>query len=210
MKKNNKSMKNFFGRYEAFLYGSVVALVYGLIDWWYGLLPIWYITGTLGIVAGIAGVILFDCLRVKTDEFDRYVRGRIDKARGAGIFEPQDTFLAYSVEGAAGIKLGNDGKVRTDDCCETRPYVDAKVLRIESYRVHVLSEDTECFTADFAMPGVTAKLDAGTYNDGKRVWRKSELTLTAADGRSYRFPVPPNSADVDAFIDRLNRYNQTR
>ncbi|MBO4979307.1 MAG: hypothetical protein J6D21_01490 [Clostridia bacterium] len=206
--KKNKSIKNFFGRYEGYLYGAVAALIYGVVDWWYGLTSIWYITGSLGIVLGLVGVILFDCLRVKTDEFDRYVKERLDKVRGAGLFEPEDTFRAYAVIGAENRKVASDGKVRTEICHETTLKVDRKLLRIESYGVHVLTEETECFAADFPMPGVTAKQESESFNDGKRVWRQDYLTLTAADGRSFRFPVPVNSADVDQFIDRLTRYNR--
>ena len=208
MKKNVKSIKNFFKNYEVWMYASVPVLIYGIVDWWYGFTGIWYITGTLCIVAGLVGIILFDSLRVKTDEFDRYLRGRIDKAKGAGLFEAEDTFLAYIMAGTENKKVGSDGKIRSDICYETALKMDHKVLRIESYCVHLLTEETKGFAADFPMPGVTAKQETEDYNDGKRIWRQVFLTLTAADGRSYRFPVPVNSSDVDQFVDRLNRYNK--
>lgn len=208
--KKNKNIKNFFRSYEAYLYVSVVALIYGVIDWWYGLLPIWYVTGTLGIVVGLGGIILFDCLRVKTDEFDRYVRERIDRARGAGLFEPEDTFLAYVVDGTQCRKVGGDGKLRTELCCETRLKIDRDVIRMETYGVHVLTDENECFTAEFPTAGTKAAEETVELNDGKRLWRQSYLTVTAADGRSHRFPVPRNNADVDQFIDRLKRFNQSR
>ena len=207
--KKNKKIKNFFGHYEGFLYGSIALLVYGVIDWWYGLLPIWYVTGTLGIVVGITGIILFQCLCVKTDEFDRTVRERIDRAAGAGLFEPEDTFLAYVVDGTAYKKVASDGKIRTELCYETRLRVDRDVIRMETYGVHVLTDETEFFSAEFPVAGSTAKEETTEVNDGKRIWRQSYLTLTAADGRSHRFPVPVNSADVDQFIDRVKRLSQT-
>lgn len=210
MKKNVKSIQNFFKNYEIWMYVSVPVLLYGIVDWWYGFTSIWYVTGTLCIVAGLTGIILFDCLRIKTDEFDRYLRGRIDCAKGAGLFEAEDTFLAYVVENAGKIRVGGDGKVRSDVCYETALKVDRSTLRIESYCVHLLTEETDCFAADFPMPGVKAKQETVDYNDGKRTWRQCYLTLTAVDGRGYRFPVPYNSSDVDQFVDRLNRYNQAR
>ena len=205
--KRNKKIKNFFGRYEAYLYASIAALIYGAIDWWYGFSPIWYITGTLGIVVGIVGIILFDCLRVKTDEFDRYVRERLDRARGAGLFEPEDTFLVYMVDGTSFKKVANDGKLRTELCYETRLRVDRDTIRMETYSLHVLTEETQCFTADFPVLGASAKEETVEVNDGKRTWRQSYVTISAADGRVHRFPVPVNNADVDQLIDRIKRHN---
>lgn len=207
--KKNKKIKNFFASYEGYLYGSIALAIYGIVDWWYGLLPIWYITGTLGVVVGIAGVILFDCLRVKTDEFDQTIRARIDRARGAGLFEAEDTFLAYVVDGTSYKKVASDGKIRTELCYETRLKVDRDVIRMETYGIHVLTEETEFFSADFPVAGATAKEETVEVNDGKRIWRQSYLTLTAADGRSHRFPVPLSNADVDQFIDRVKRLSHT-
>ena len=83
--KKSKKIKNYFTHYELAMGLSAVALIYDVIDWWYGLTAVWFVTGTLGIVLGIGGIILFDTLRVKTDEFDRYVCDRIDPTEVAGF-----------------------------------------------------------------------------------------------------------------------------
>lgn len=206
--KKSKKIKNYFTHYELAIGLSAVALIYGVIDWWYGLTAVWFVTGTLGIVLGIGGIILFDTLRVKTDEFDRYVRDRIDRARGAGLFEAEDTFLAYVVEDATHKRVGGDGKLRTERCQETRLRVERERIRMETYALDVLTEQIRCVAMELPTAGAKATAQTEEVNDGKQVFRQTYLTVSAADGRSHRFPVPTNSMDVDQLMERINRQSQ--
>ena len=123
--KKTKSMKNFFGRFEIGLYASVAAMIYGAFAWFAGFSYFMIATGPIFILLGIIGFIVFDSLRIKTDELDRYLNGRIERARGVGLFEPENVFRTFAVIGAEKRKMGSDGKLRTEICHET-------ALRLES------------------------------------------------------------------------------
>lgn len=202
MKKNN-GIQNFFRPYEIGIYVSVGLAVLGVICYF-----IYFYYGAILIVPGIVGFVLFDSLRVKATEYDRAVGARMEKLRGAGLFEPEDTFCIYARGGAEHFKVGMDGILRTDRYWRTDIRVERSVLRLECYGIDTLSDRVVSeIRCELPVSGLEAELLQGSVVNKNRSYKDTWLQLRTAAGEEYRFPVASNSADSELLLDRIRRFS---
>lgn len=203
MKKKN-GIQNFFRPYELGIYVSVGLAVIGVICYF-----IYFYYGAILIVPGIAGFVLFDSLRVKAAEYDGTVTARMEKLRGAGRFDPEDTFCVYARGGAENFKVGMDGILRTDRYWRTDIRVERDMLRLECYGIDTLREQTVAqLSCDIPVAGMEAELLQGTVVNKNRAYKDTWLQLRTAAGEEYRFPVASNSADSELLLDRIRRFSK--
>lgn len=182
--------------------------------WWYNVifLPLMWVWAPIPALVGVVMLVAQLTGRVSDSAYDEYMQGRMtqlwsEKSESEAAL-PDQTVLEYAILGdeVSRKKKGGDRKLRTDCLCRTELFFEPGALRVKLGRV--------CADGEGSLSGLSLPFERLTASLAKRQsaklsgLEKTHLLLMADGKEVVSFPVPDNSYDMDALVEKIEHLHR--